>query len=80
MAMIAIAAVVIWNRPLALIPLIIGIGFIGWPVYLDIRYGEYRPTKREIDALPADEYQEKIRSPKFRKWVDNLKITASPRH
>jgi hypothetical protein len=78
MALIATATIVIWNRPIALIPLIIGIMFIARPIYLDTKYGEDRPTKREIDAMPLDEYREKIRNPKFRKWVDNLKITIPP--
>ena len=78
MTLLGIAAITIWGRWLALIPLIAGVGFIGWPIYLDIKYGQERPTKREIGAMPLEEYRRKIKNPKFRKWVDDLKITIPP--
>jgi hypothetical protein len=67
--------IIIWRWWIAMIPLTIGIGFIGWPIYLDIKYGEERPTKREIGAMPSEEYKRKIKNPKFRKWINDLKIT-----
>jgi hypothetical protein len=66
--------VAIWARSVALALVIIGVGFIAWPLYLDTRYGEERPTKKEIGAMPPEEYRRKIKNPKFRKWVDDLKI------
>ena len=38
----------------------------------DYLFGTYRPTKQEIDRMPAPEYREKIRDKKFRRYVNRL--------
>jgi hypothetical protein len=76
MVLIMIAGIVIWGRWIALVPLTAGVGFIFWPFYMDFKYGEQRPSKREIRDMPLEEYRRNIKNPKFRKWVDDLKITV----
>lgn len=44
-----------------------------WSVFLDWRYGKFRPTRREIDVMPAAEYGRRLRQdPKFGKWVNRV--------
>jgi hypothetical protein len=43
------------------------------------KYGNDRPTKKEIFDMPLEEYREKISHPKFRAWVEEgLRITQFP--
>ena len=74
-AVIAIAAVIEAScRVLAVGFLLLGIAFIIRPYFLDWKYGEYRPSKREIGAMSLEEYRKRIRNPKFRKYIDDQKI------
>jgi len=68
------AALVYWFPPIAGILILIAMGLTWWPLYLDRKYGTDRPTKAEIGAMPKEEYRRKIRNPKFRQWVEDLRI------
>jgi hypothetical protein len=69
--MIVVAGIVVfWYPPIAAIFLIGGLCFIWRGVHLDGKYGKDRPTVRDIDKMSKDEFQQKLRDPKFRLWVD----------
>jgi len=51
---------------------VLGCAFVANPFRQDWRYGEFRPTRKEINKMLSDDYKEPLRDPKFRKWVDHL--------
>jgi len=46
--------------------------------FRDWKYGEFRPTRKEIDKMLSDEYKKHFRDPKFRKWVDHFPAVKDP--
>jgi hypothetical protein len=50
----------------------IGLCFVIIPVLLDWRYGDRRPSRAEIEEMPADQYEKLLRNRKSKRWIDLL--------
>ncbi len=68
----AIAVLAAEGQKIAWCFVLIGGGLMGWPFYLDWKYGSFRPSKREIDRMSASEYRDHLRSKKFTNYVNHL--------
>jgi hypothetical protein len=42
------------------------------PFWMDWWYGKYRPSRRELDVMPAAEYRKRCSNRKFRRWSDRV--------
>jgi hypothetical protein len=51
---------------------VIGTILIVKPYFLDWRYGEYRPSRREVGAMSKEEYKKRLRDPKFERYINRL--------
>ena len=74
MAMIAVALTVLTgnSKPAGWFLLILGCAVIAFPYWQDWHYGNYRPNRHQVNAMSADEYKQRLRDPRFRRWVDHL--------
>jgi len=69
--LVAVAGVVVfWYPPVAISILIVGLCVVGRGAYLDHKYGENRPTKREVGRMSAKEYLERLRDSRFQLWIE----------
>jgi hypothetical protein len=69
--MIGVGGVLVfYYPPIAGVFLIGGGLLLLWSARLDRVYGKDRPTKKEIDAMSAEEYKSRLRDSRFRLWVD----------
>jgi hypothetical protein len=60
------------QKIISVILLIVGSLLIGIPYPQDWRFGAFRPSKEEIDRMPAKEYRDAIKRKKFRKYVEHV--------
>ena len=72
--MIAVALTVLTgnSKPAGWFLLVVGCAVIAFPYWQDWRYGNYRPNCHQVNAMSADEYKQRLRDPRFRRWVDHL--------
>lgn len=71
--LITSALAFILSKTLAWFVLVIGFGFVVDSYIRDFVWGLDRPTKKEIAAMPAEEYRKRVlRNPKTRRWVEWL--------
>jgi hypothetical protein len=72
-AMITVALTVLTgSQKLAWLLLVAGSLLVASPYFHDWRYGEDRPSRRQIDAMSSEDYKKRCLDPKFRRWVNRV--------
>lgn len=66
-------AIILHMKCLAWVVLVIGIGFIAYPFWMDYFYGKFRPSAEEILRMSADEYGRRLSDRKFERWVNHVR-------
>ena len=50
----------------------VGLGFVVNPYVQDYWYGKERPSREELNRMPADKYKQRLSDPKFKRWADRM--------